>query len=231
MFSGSTWLKRTHESFHHQLNQTFSYLMTPISPLARMGLTGMDTWLNDILSPKVDALNTAFTAWYDPSTRTPLIVAALRDAEEAVLPVYRTLYNMLRNTPLVTNVDLLVMGLPERSSSSGHKPSPEPKTAPYFEFRLSSVGVIDIIYRDSTGDAKKLARPKGVAGVEIVWAILDTPPNTVEQLTNTSFDTATPFRFKFTFDKRSKRVYVALRWTNTRSIKGPWSDIQSTIIP
>jgi hypothetical protein len=191
----------------------------------------MEPWLNDVLKPMVVSLNIAFKAWYDPSTRTPLIVAALRDAEEAVIPLYRKLYNMVRNAPLVTNVDLLAMGLPEHPLSSNNRPSPEPKTVPYFEFRLPSTGIIDIMYRDSTGGAKKLAKPKGAYGVDIVWAILDTPPDRVELLTNNAVNTATPFRFEFSFDKRGKRVYVAMRWINMRGVKGPWSDIQSTIIP
>ncbi|MDR0728658.1 MAG: hypothetical protein LBF19_00825, partial [Prevotellaceae bacterium] len=75
------------------------------------------------------------------------------------------------------------------------------------------------------------AKPAGVHGAEIAWAILDTPPDDWGALTHSSFDTHTPFRLSFPGDDRGKTLYFALRWENTTGEKGLWSDIQSVIIP
>jgi hypothetical protein len=70
-----------------------------------------------------------------------------------------------------------------------------------------------------------------VHGAEICWAVLDTPPVNWSQLVNSSFDTASPFRLSFEGEMRGRRLYFALRWENTRGAKGPWSEIQDTVIP
>ncbi|MDR0609502.1 MAG: hypothetical protein LBG58_15030, partial [Planctomycetaceae bacterium] len=63
------------------------------------------------------------------------------------------------------------------------------------------------------------------------WAILDTPPTKISDLTHSSFDTRSPLTLEFDEDQRGKCVYFCLRWENTRGIKGPWSEIISAIIP
>jgi hypothetical protein len=59
----------------------------------------------------------------------------------------------------------------------------------------------------------------------------DTPPDSLKDLVNSSFDTHTSFTFEFRGDERGKTVYFCLRWENTRGQKGPWSKIVNAIIP
>ncbi|MDR1273488.1 MAG: hypothetical protein LBK12_02965, partial [Odoribacteraceae bacterium] len=66
---------------------------------------------------------------------------------------------------------------------------------------------------------------------EIRWAISETPVVNVDDLTHSAFDTRTPFNLEFRGEERGKAVYFCLRWENTRGEKGPWSEIQSAIIP
>jgi hypothetical protein len=78
---------------------------------------------------------------------------------------------------------------------------------------------------------KSKAKPAGQHGAEIRWAISDTPVVDVAALARSSFDTRTPFTLEFQGHERGQTVYFCLCWENTRGEKGPWSEIQSAIIP
>jgi hypothetical protein len=51
------------------------------------------------------------------------------------------------------------------------------------------------------------------------------------ELTHSTFCTRAPLRLTFNGNERGKTLYFATRWENTRSVKGPWSEIMEAIIP
>jgi hypothetical protein len=187
-----------------------------------MGLAGMQSWISSVLQPAYNTFKVAFDAWKDTSARTPVKTATLRDAEDAFIPLYRHLYTgVLRENPLVTDADLLAMGMPERGDGKRH-PSGVPKVSPKLSASSPSPGIVEIDFGHKPADAH---------GAEICWAVLEEPPTNWSQLVHSSFDTATPIRLPFEGDKRGHRLYFAARWENPRGEKGPWSEIQDTIIP
>jgi hypothetical protein len=199
--------------------------------LMRMGLTGFQTWIAGTLQPAYTNFSMAFDSWKNPAERTPIKMATLKDAEAAFIPLYRHLYTgMLKDNPLVTDADLVAMGMPERGSG-GRKPPVVPETSPVATVRMPGPGIVEFHYRDSSVDNSSRAKPAGVHGAEICWAILDTPPVNWSQLEHSSFDTASPFRLSFEGEERGRHLYFALRWENTRGEKGPWCAIQDTVIP
>ncbi|MDR3235698.1 MAG: hypothetical protein LBT48_03095, partial [Prevotellaceae bacterium] len=101
-------------------------------------------------------------------------------------------------------------------------------TMPFFEIDSSVIRRLIIHFFDQ--DTKK-AKPAGVHGAEIRWAIRDEPVVDVEDLTNSSFDTRTPFTLEFKGHERGQTVYFCLCWENTTGEKGPWSEIVGAIIP
>jgi hypothetical protein len=180
----------------------------------------------------LDTLKSDFEAALEvsenPSSRTKVTIQAKNDARKAVenrtrilLKAYVT-YNLA-----VTDSDRDAMGLPIHKSS--RTPVPVPHTVPEAEVRLPSPAVVEIHFRDSESEHK--AKPAGVHGAEIAWAILDVPPVDWKELIRSSFDTHTPLRLTFEGSDRGKTLYFALRWENTRGEKGPWSEILSAIIP
>ncbi|MDR2898359.1 MAG: hypothetical protein LBU99_06030, partial [Spirochaetaceae bacterium] len=74
-------------------------------------------------------------------------------------------------------------------------------------------------------------KPEGVRGIEFKWAILDTPPVSLDDLIHSAVDTATPHTFEFDERDRGKSLYICPRWENTRGQKGPWGEIEKAIIP
>jgi hypothetical protein len=222
------WIPTSHQELYDQVNQTQTYLMDEMD---RMGLSGIAEWLGTEYNPKLNNLHLAYEAWENPNTRTPLIISTLKESEAAFIPVYRQLYSgYLRNNPLVTDTDLLAMGLPQRTS--GRTPSPVPSTAPAYTVKTPLAGVVELHYFDDAGEeSRKYAKPKGVHGVEIRWALLEEMTEDWETLTHSSFDTATPYRLTFDGTDRGKRLYFALRWENNTGQKGPWSPIGLAFIP
>jgi hypothetical protein len=106
---------------------------------------------------------------------------------------------------------------------------PAPHTRPDVTVKLPSPGVVELHICDS--ESERRAKPDGVYGAEIIWAILDTPPTGWKQLIHSSFCILAPLRLSFEDKERGKTLYFALRWKNTRSEKGPWTEIFSTIVP
>jgi hypothetical protein len=108
-------------------------------------------------------------------------------------------------------------------------PVPPPSTAPEFEFTYPGARRVEAHFKDFGSQSK--AKPKGVAGAVICWEIRDTPPANQDQLLHSAFTGRTPYRFEFKEEERGKTVYIALFWQNGKGDKGPWSEIQSAIIP
>jgi hypothetical protein len=224
------WLPKKHELLYRMANMTATYI-SDTDNAKRMGLDSdaIVSWIDSDFSVNHAFFNSTFEAWYNPAQRTPAIIALLKNAESAFKPSYRKLYTgYLRENPLVTDSDLVNMGLPERPSGR-HTSVPDPTTQVEATVDTSKPGMVIVNYRDmnSTGTAK----PKGVHGAEMSWAVLDTPPVDWSELIHTTFDTRTPIALTFTGEQSGKHFYFAMRWVNTRGVKGPRSRIQSVIIP
>jgi hypothetical protein len=231
MATRQDWLPQNHEALYNQATQTLSYL-TQTANRTRMGFaadTPQGQWLTTGLLPKMGDFSTAYNNWKNPAERTPVKTTKLTEAEDAFKPEFRKLYTgFLKDSPLVTDDDLVAMGLPARSS--GRHPAPVATTYPDFDIDSGTIRRLIIHFSDQ-GSKKSKAKPAGQHGAEIRWAILDTPPMDMAELAHSEFDTRTPFTLEFHGHERGKTVYFCLCWENTRGEKGPWSDIQSAIIP
>ncbi|MDR2119312.1 MAG: hypothetical protein LBP64_00355 [Tannerella sp.] len=230
MSNNKDWIPKSREGRYNQAKQSMTYLSVSAN-LTRMGLTGFLPWITESLRPAYEAFAEAFEDWKNPAERTPIKTAALKTAESAFIPLYRHLYmGMLKENPLVTDADLMAMGMPERNAGKRRQAS-VPDTSPVASVKLPEPGIVEIHFRDGAVDSSSRAKPAGVHGAEIAWTVSDTPPAGWSQLEHSSFDTASPFRLAFEGDRRGRRLYFALRWENTRGEKGPWSEIRYTVIP
>jgi hypothetical protein len=181
------------------------------------------------LTEQRDDFTIKLEAAEDPSTRTPLTVAA-KNASRKTLEesVRQAVKEYLINNHLLTEEDFKGLGLPIHKTT--RTPSPVATTYPEFFIDSSVIRRVTIHFFDQ-GKAKSKAKPAGQHGAEIRWAILDMPPASVADLIHSSFDTHTPFTLEFDENQRGKTVYFCLCWENTRGEKGPWSEIGNAIIP
>jgi hypothetical protein len=122
---------------------------------------------------------------------------------------------------------LIALGFTKHSTS--HTPAPVPTTYPELEIDSSVIRRLIVHFKDN-GSASK-AKPAGVHGTEIRWAILPASPTKISELSNSSFDTHTPYTLEFDESDRGKAVYICACWENTRGEKCPWSEIVSAFVP
>jgi hypothetical protein len=134
----------------------------------------------------------------------------------------------LRFNENVTDEDRVNLGItvPDTTPTSPH----DPETMPVVT-RIDSSIIMRIILHDKDSMSGRRAKPYGIHGVEIRWAILDAPPVTTADLIHSEFSTRTPHTFICEENQRGKTVWFCLRWENSRGQKGPWSELYSAIIP
>jgi hypothetical protein len=167
----------------------------------------------------------------EPSTRTPVAVRAKNDARALLERCTRkAVAEYLANNHLLDDPGRVSLGLPPRKTT--RSPAPTPTTAPGFSINPLAGRRLEARFhaRGKEGERRQ-AKPFGVHGAEIAWAILDAPPASHVDLVHSTFGTRSPYIFQFDFPDAGKRLYCCLRWENTRGEKGPWSEIQSAIIP
>jgi hypothetical protein len=223
----TSWMATSHEGIHDQGKLTVEYLNN--TRVTQFGLTGYSSWITTVFQGAWSSFDSAFVAWLNPASRTPVIITALGNAEREFADAYKKMYNILRTCPLVADTDLEAMGLPRRPSG-GKTPTPAPSSYPDYTVDTSVIRQLTIHFRDHERGMR--GKPRGVHGVEIKWGFAtDALPKDGDMLLNSIIDTHTPHTFTFDGDDRGRTVYFCLRWENTRGQRGPWSEVVSAIVP
>ena len=188
---------------------------------------GLDSqWLDAAFRPSCAAWNRAWAKYENPVTRTTLITADKNEKRAVYEKNLTVIVANLKVNTKVTDEERRALGINIRDSKP--TPSPVPSSFPLVAADTSTRRRITISFRDS--ESNSAAKPKGVHGAEIRWAITDELPQ-IEQLTESGYDTRTPYTLEFTEAQRGKTIWICLRWQNTRGEKGPWGDIEKVIIP
>jgi hypothetical protein len=141
---------------------------------------------------KIDAFLTARAAYEDNDSSKNRLVKdeAKEDAKQAMRDFANS---SIRFNKLMRPEDKLVYGI--RPADHTATPAGNPETYPEAEPDTSIIRQVTIRFWDSA--TKKRGKPHGIHGAEIRWAILDHEPATEAELTNSDFDTATPFTLSF----------------------------------
>jgi hypothetical protein len=134
----------------------------------------------------------------------------------------------IRYNPAVTHSDLTNMGLPIRDTSS--TPVSTPAVWPELRVDTNTSLHLFVHYRDPLHP--RGGKPEHVTGMVLRWAVLDSPPEHIRELVNSSFDTDSPLELLFDLSDRGKKVFMAGCWEIHREgLKGPLSPIIDAIIP
>jgi hypothetical protein len=81
------------------------------------------------------------------------------------------------------------------------------------------------------GGAASWGKPDHVRLMELAWGIREDRPGEVRELPHLESATANPIVLTFEEEERGLRVFFAARWLNNTAQSGPWSDIESAVIP
>jgi hypothetical protein len=165
----------------------------------------------------------------EPSTRTTVTVKEKNVARKALEKELRqAIREYLAFNRSITDIDREALGLPVHKTT--RTPAPIATTPPSFEIDTAKAGHVGIHFF-AKESARKRGKPLGQRCVEIAWAFSEKPPTRWDELIHSIVDTSSPYIFIFENDFRGRTIYFALRWENTRGEKGPWTTIQSVIIP
>jgi hypothetical protein len=163
----------------------------------------------------------------DSPAKNTIIVAKKNAARTTLVTIIRGLVNFRLKNPIITDAQRIAIGLHLHDTTPTAIPAPTSR--PELDIDVFDVRRLKVVFHDMGSSSK--AKPYGVNGAVIVYAVLDTPPVSPEALTRSVLATHTPFTLEFTEEERGKTVYIAICWQNEKGQKGPWSEIESAIVP
>jgi hypothetical protein len=174
-----------------------------------------------------DAAFATLQAQADSPAKNAIIVAKKNAARKTLETEIRGLVDFRLKNPIITDAQRIALGLHVHDT----KPSniPVPKSRPELDIDVVDFRRLKVLFHDM--DSKSKAKPYGVNGAVIAYAVLDTPPADPTVLTRTTLATRTPHILEFTEEERGKTVYVTICWQKDKGEKGPWSEIESAIVP
>ena len=187
----------------------------------------------DIPGNEVSELQTANTAFAtlqakaDSPAKTTVIVAEKNAARKTLETRIRELVGFRLKNPVITDAQRIALGLHVRDTT--YTTVSVPKTRPELDIDVVDFRRLKASFHDMGSSSK--AKPYGTVGAVIAYAVLDAPPADPDALTRTLLATRTPHILEFTEEERGKTVYVAICWQNEKGERGPWSEIESAIVP
>jgi hypothetical protein len=180
------------------------------------------------------AWEAAYAVAKSPGTRTSVAVGVKQRARKVYEKALRGLVRpYLAYNPLVSDEER--KGLEITIHKTTRSPMPPPtELVQLLLGQLVGNRVKVVFFPIIPGMAAKEhseAKPYGVRGVELRWAILPAPPASHDDLPRSVFCSRSPYIFQFDLPEAGKTLYICARWENNTGKKGPWSKIVSAIIP
>jgi len=198
----------------------FSTLITAAP--ATYGLVSGDA---TAIAAVVDPWHTSYLAAINPSTRTPVTVAAKDAARAAAEAVIRPYAIQISRNAAVSNDDKTAVGV--NLPNTARTPVPPPTTQPVISLVSSTHNLMMIAYRDTATPTSK-AKPPGAIGLDLrLWIGTGVPP-TPDSVSPYGTLTKSPAAIGFSNGDIGKTAVFWGRWS-TRSGPGgqaqfgPWS--------
>ncbi|MDR0289991.1 MAG: hypothetical protein LBI06_03565 [Treponema sp.] len=189
-----------------------------------------------ITKEDLDVLNNGYFAWgtayggFLEDPHRPSKIQSRRDAQKTAASFLREFVNrFLRHAP-VTDEDRVEMGIPVRDTIKTRIGPP----SEIAEFKVKLRDVRQLLLRFKVSGAATKAKPYGYQGVAIRYLALEKTekaPESIDELVEKDNASRSPHLMTFADECRGKKVYMALQWLNGKFEGGPWSEIESAIVP
>lgn len=163
----------------------------------------------------------------NPTTRTPITVAAKNSAKLAGTALWRTYASQIRINPGVSDADKLALrlNLPNNSPS----PVPEPVTWPNIMV-LSNGPLSAVLKWQDSGTGIGKAKAPGVIQAQIFVGFGTTPKTDLADLALYTQLTKVPSQIMWPGDQAGKIASIAGRWVTRTGLEGPYSPIITTTV-
>jgi hypothetical protein len=184
--------------------------------------------------PEEDAhqLESQFDDWNSAYEKTlvphiPQLTAEKNRVRTSTERALRAFINRFLRWPPVTDLERDKLGI--RNWDTIRTPSPVPATVPEIETDTSVIRRLSFRLRDF--GAANWGKPDHVRAMEFAWGIMQGRPAHIGELPHLETATANPIVLDFEEEERGSRVFFSARWLNNTAQPGPWSDIESAVIP
>jgi hypothetical protein len=187
-------------------------------------------WPN--MAEAAEGMIAAYPPWHTAYVKTQgahteVDTEAKKEKRKAAEALIRPFVAQYLHFPPVTDLDRTAMHIPNYGGGGG--PVATPAVWPELKVDMSTSLHLFVHYRDPLHP--RGGKPDKVTGMELRWAVLDSPPEHIDELVNSSFDTESPLELTFDLSDRGKKVFMAGRWEIHREgLKGPLSPIIDAII-
>ncbi len=163
----------------------------------------------------------------NPSTRTPVTVAAKDAAKLSSKSLFRTYASQIRINPGVTNDNKIALrlNLPNNSGT----PVPAPVTWPLLSFLSSGPLTSQFSYKDSVAPTGK-AKAGGAIQMLLFWGFAVAPIVDPNLLNLEAGHTKSPFQIEINVANAGLVMSLAGRWVTRRGLVGPFGPIISTTV-
>ena len=187
----------------------------------------------DAMVTKLTASFTNYDAKYattsNPITRSPAATTARNTAWEVVKADLNDLYkHYLLNNDAITPDEKEALYINE--SAGGGAVTPAPSTMPIVVLTSEGSGALHVIYSDSSAPGTHY-KPDNVVFCELRYQVGGTAPATPADCNETANITRSHAALQFEFQDRGKTVYLFARWVNRNGKTGPWSNMQTGLVP
>jgi hypothetical protein len=158
----------------------------------------------EIPAAEVTELQTAYDTFAalqkkaDSPAKTSVIVAEKNAARDVFVGLVRKLVGFRLKNPVITDAERIAMGLNVRDTTL--TTVPVPTTRPELDIDVVDFRRLKVVFHDQGSDKK--AKPYGVNGAVIIYAVLDAPPADHSALTRSVLATRTPHILEFTEEER-----------------------------
>lgn len=172
--------------------------------------------------------DSTYSSAIDPSTRTPVTIAAKDDAKTAALATCRPYAQQIANNAGVSPSNKIAIGVNPRTN--GSTPVPTPLTTPLVS--VPSLGNLTHVlrYRDELASPTSKAKPAGAIAMQIFGKASATPITDPNALTFLSQQTKSPFQVDLDPGDVGKQMYYVGRWVTRTGKVGPFGPIVSATI-
>ena len=175
------------------------------------------------------AFKSAYEICQTPA-RSKLDTVAKNRAKDTVKTIAQGYVARLQVHPAMTDEVRGRYGIPIHDKT----PTPQPSPTDHVDFTIDLDAVAHIV-RCPYRIANSSHRGKGLYhGIEVrytIQPIADAAPVDADEFTRSEVNTASPWEHTFKGEDVGKRAYFIMRWETSTGGKGPWSGIQSIVIP
>ena len=180
-----------------------------------------------------DLWNPAYVLATDPTTRTPVTVAAKTGVRNVAEATIRPICQQIARNPSITDADKIALGLNPPNTTPA--PVPPPTVAPVLGLISAAPLQVTLSVQNPDTPTSK-AKPPGVVATEIWAAIGTTHATDPAQCTLVGRWTKSPNRLDFGAGDTGKKLTVFARYVTQsgsggQSFNGPWSmPLNSTVL-